>query len=260
MGTITCECSCGWSGQMPEDSDAWTCPKCSLQHAAEWRDLYFVATCPKTREPVGLSEKNAQNPRFTCLRCGRRHPTMPNFSVFGQVILSNASYAGGHSALGPAQRGRLILMPDAVGLGSPGGLRATSAVIPLASVRSIEVSGGQVAQSKVEKVLAFGVLGGLLAGDSRYESAIVVRTKDDETAYYTVDDESSTNVRAKMTPILRAAGVPLLGDEAAATPAAPSAPISVADELAKLASLRNDGLLTDEEFEAQKARLLAAGG
>lgn len=35
---------------------------------------------------------------------------------------------------------------------------------------------------------------------------------------------------------------------------------SVADELKKLAELRDDGVLTDDEFTAQKARLLRAGG
>jgi hypothetical protein len=33
-------------------------------------------------------------------------------------------------------------------------------------------------------------------------------------------------------------------------------PVSVADEVLKLASLRDSGLLTDDQFEAQKARLL----
>ncbi len=46
-------------------------------------------------------------------------------------------------------------------------------------------------------------------------------------------------------------------------PAAPAArheqpEASVADELRKLASLRTEGVLTDGEFAAQKARLLAA--
>jgi len=35
-----------------------------------------------------------------------------------------------------------------------------------------------------------------------------------------------------------------------------TAPASVADELAKLADLRDQGILTDDEFAAQKARLL----
>jgi uncharacterized membrane protein YdbT with pleckstrin-like domain len=39
-------------------------------------------------------------------------------------------------------------------------------------------------------------------------------------------------------------------------PAAPSAPISVADELAKLDRLRDQGVISDQEFEAQKSRLL----
>ena len=43
-----------------------------------------------------------------------------------------------------------------------------------------------------------------------------------------------------------------------AAPAAPTPaqPLSVADELVKLAGLRDQGILTDAEFEAQKSRLL----
>ena len=36
----------------------------------------------------------------------------------------------------------------------------------------------------------------------------------------------------------------------------PSSSSSVADELAKLAKLKADGILTEEEFQAQKAKLL----
>jgi hypothetical protein len=43
---------------------------------------------------------------------------------------------------------------------------------------------------------------------------------------------------------------------APAAPAAPTAGGDVADELRKLAELRKEGILTDEEFAAQKARLL----
>lgn len=39
--------------------------------------------------------------------------------------------------------------------------------------------------------------------------------------------------------------------------AASAAPASLADELAKLAGLRDQGILSDSEFEAQKARLLS---
>ena len=39
--------------------------------------------------------------------------------------------------------------------------------------------------------------------------------------------------------------------------AAPPAPVDVADELAKLAGLRDKGVITPAEFDAQKAKLLA---
>lgn len=42
------------------------------------------------------------------------------------------------------------------------------------------------------------------------------------------------------------------------THAPPPAAVSVADELRKLADLRREGILTDEEFESQKARLLTS--
>ncbi|MEC9067821.1 MAG: SHOCT domain-containing protein [Pseudomonadota bacterium] len=45
--------------------------------------------------------------------------------------------------------------------------------------------------------------------------------------------------------------------EQAVAAMAPIAPISLADELAKFAALRDQGVITDEEFEAQKAKLLA---
>jgi hypothetical protein len=46
---------------------------------------------------------------------------------------------------------------------------------------------------------------------------------------------------------------------AAAAPAAPSAPaVDVTAELQKLADLKTQGVLTEEEFAAQKAKLLAS--
>lgn len=43
---------------------------------------------------------------------------------------------------------------------------------------------------------------------------------------------------------------------AAVATAPPSAPVDVADQLTKLAALRDQGILTDEEFTAQKVKLL----
>ncbi len=45
---------------------------------------------------------------------------------------------------------------------------------------------------------------------------------------------------------------------AAPQPAAPAAQVDVAAQLQKLGDLKNQGLLTEEEFAAQKAKLLAS--
>ena len=48
----------------------------------------------------------------------------------------------------------------------------------------------------------------------------------------------------------------MMGGATPAPPAPPAAPASVAAELKNLAELRDAGVLTDAEFETQKARLL----
>ncbi len=46
------------------------------------------------------------------------------------------------------------------------------------------------------------------------------------------------------------------GQVVSPAPAAAAEPPSLADQLAKLADLKNQGVLTDSEFQAQKAKLL----
>ena len=51
-------------------------------------------------------------------------------------------------------------------------------------------------------------------------------------------------------------GVPQPAPAPAAAPAGGSSPVDLADQLRKLAQLRDDGILSEEEFAAQKQRLL----
>lgn len=46
-------------------------------------------------------------------------------------------------------------------------------------------------------------------------------------------------------------------EQEAVAPAPAAEPVDVADQLQKLAQLRDQGVLTDEEFATQKAKLLA---
>jgi hypothetical protein len=74
-----------------------------------------------------------------------------------------------------------------------------------------------------------------------------------------VTEESDTSADSPIqvsapAPVAAPAPAPVVAPAPAPVVAVP---LSVADELAKLAKLRTDGILTDEEFAAQKAKLLS---
>jgi len=130
------------------------------------------------------------------------------------------------------------------------------AVVPWSNVASVSMESYTEAKSRLGPVLMFGVLG-LAARGSANSTVIAVRLRDGGTVYYQAD-LNFMECRANVTPILRALGVTVVDEMAPqATPAPGSYAISVADELTKLAQLRDSGVLTEEEFAAQKARLLA---
>lgn len=165
---------------------------------------------------------------------------------------AKARYLGGSSKFSEGWAGFLFFTTEAIGLGKKRQAGPQETVIPMEMVASIEITGRQVAKSKVGPVLVFG-LAGLAARGSTNETTVVVRTNDAETVYYSIPDQSPETVRAVLTPLLKHVGVSFY-DEVAA-PASATAP-DLSDQLRKLAALRDDGLLTDEEFEVQKSRLL----
>jgi hypothetical protein len=73
--------------------------------------------------------------------------------------------------------------------------------------------------------------------------------------------ESAANGAAAqlLTPSQKAASPTVEPDypQQVASTATPAAPIDVAESLTKLVALRDAGVLTDEEFAAQKNKLLA---
>jgi hypothetical protein len=125
-------------------------------------------------------------------------------------------------------------------------------VIRYEDVLSVEIGDTeQMATSKIVPVMLFGVAGGVAAKDSEDRTSIMVRTKDRETAYFQIIGESAAQIRAKIDPLLKRAGI----TEGAAAPMAETS--SVADEIGKLVALRDQGALSAEEFETAKSKLLA---
>jgi len=128
-------------------------------------------------------------------------------------------------------------------------------------VQCVDIGGGEVAKTKIAATIMFGAVGGLAAKGAKGRTYISVKLKDGSEGIWQVDKKAPMEVRASLAPLLHEVGVPFAGELAAPVEPllneAPAPAPLVADELLKLGDLRDKGLLTDEEFNAQKARLLA---
>jgi hypothetical protein len=165
---------------------------------------------------------------------------------------ANAKYLGGTSKFTEGWHGFLFFTTEAIGLGKTATSGPQETVIPRTYIVSVEVTGRQVAKSRVDPVIVFGLIG-LAARGSQDRTTIVVRTTTDEAVHYSIDGMSPEAVRAGIAPVLKLANIPFHEERPAARPQ----PMDVADQIRKLATLRDEGLLTDEEFAAQKAKLLS---
>jgi hypothetical protein len=136
--------------------------------------------------------------------------------------------------------------------------------IPWQAIQDIEVSTQSARRVTAGRAVALGVFA--LAA-KKNETYTYIHISDANTVWSFADKAAQGKVLASMKPILDAfnkrvrAPLPPTAPPSPPVSAPPSAPIaaptlSVADELAKLAKLRADGVLTDDEFAAQKAKLL----
>ena len=73
-----------------------------------------------------------------------------------------------------------------------------------------------------------------------------------------VTKPQAEEIKATITRLMLGGSTPASAPGPAAGLPRPTAPASVADELVKLVQLRDAGALTDEEFAAQKAKLLGS--
>ena len=126
------------------------------------------------------------------------------------------------------------------------------------AIASLEVTSEQVAKSKVGAAVLFGVLGGVTAKSSMDRATMLVSLKNQETGYFTVAKQSTASLLGIIKPWADSHEIVLgpVKDDASQLAPSSAGPTLIADELAKLWELRQAGALTEEEFSAQKARLL----
>jgi hypothetical protein len=93
---------------------------------------------------------------------------------------------------------------------------------------------------------------------------ITVSLRNGEEACFQTEKYVAPELAGNITPIRSQLRQAAAASQAAAPPPPPTTlspsvvqqPLSVADEIRKLAALKEEGMITDEEFAAQRAKLL----
>jgi hypothetical protein len=175
----------------------------------------------------------------------------------GQMQLD---YLGGYSLHPKKSFGGVFVEMHQFGISLKFGVRMRREVfLPWKDVIGVSVEGmlSPERQRSLARTLGFGVLGGL-AGKKAKVAFMTVMTPQGGAMFHT-EKATVPELRTKYASVLPLAEAMIAQRQDAPAqppPPSPAMPSSVADELAKLAKLRDDGILSDEEFATQKARLL----
>jgi hypothetical protein len=170
------------------------------------------------------------------------------------IKLAKVNYVGGlPGEKGSERPGTLFVDPNGIGWGWA--FKPTKGMVSWSDMRGVSFESGTAAKSRAGKALLIGVFA-LAAKKTQSDAHFSVFLHDGNVAIYHIVGMSGPALRAKVQPFLIAGGVPCLDDQVTAPEGSPPAPVSKADELAKLAALRDSGVLTEEEFATEKANLL----
>jgi hypothetical protein len=174
------------------------------------------------------------------------------------LYVTGVIYHGGFSFLAVAgpRMGRLVLDDDAVTLDKIPHETLTQNFDPpielcrTRAIATVEVTSEQVAASK-----PFGLWSVANSKSSVDRATVLVYLKNGDAGYFTVDKHSTASLLGILAPWLREHSI-ALGAPDAAIAQLPIAPKLIADELLKLAQMRDTGVLSEEEFVTLKTQLI----
>jgi hypothetical protein len=173
-------------------------------------------------------------------------------SKLKKVMIQKVVYLGGLPGDKGGYSGNMIVTDECIGMGS---LNPKKSPVRWDEMAGISFDSATMKKSRKGKAVAFGVFA-LAAKSTQNGAEVAIQRKDGNVALYTVTGKTGVQVRAKIQPFMVEHGVPCLDDTPLASRTAP-APLSTADEIAKLVALRESGAITDEEFTAYKANLMS---
>lgn len=173
-------------------------------------------------------------------------------SKLKKVMIQKVVYLGGLPGDKGGYSGNMIVTDECIGMGS---LNPKKSPVRWDEMVGISFDSATMKKSRKGKAVAFGVFA-LAAKSTQNGAEVTIQRTDGTVALYTVTGKTGVQVRAKIQPFMVEHGVPCLDDMPLASETS-GAPLSAADEIAKLVALRESGAITDEEFTAYKADLMS---
>lgn len=134
---------------------------------------------------------------------------------------------------------------------------STKFTIPNSQIKDVVIEGKDEVNRRVTvtRLLAVGIFAFALKKKNKdQESYITLELTDGQEIILFVDNKAPMALRAKLAKVISTVKQTSAASQAQATQQPTQS--SVADELAKLANLKEQGILTQAEFDSEKAKIL----
>ena len=135
---------------------------------------------------------------------------------------------------------------------------STKFTIPNSQIKDVVIEGKDEVNRRVTvtRLLAVGIFAFALKKKNKDQEAYVtLELTDGQEVILFVDNKAPMALRAKLAKVISAVKQANVANQIQATQQ--PAPSSIADELAKLASLKDQGILSQAEFDNEKAKILS---
>ena len=173
-----------------------------------------------------------------------------------KIEVLSLDYMGGYGDMKKV-KGKLTFYQKQTEFSSP---LSTKFTIPNTTIADVAIEGKNEVHRRitVTRLLAVGIFAFLIKKKNKDKEAyITLVLSDGQEVIFFVDDKSPMELKTKLARVILLVKQASTASQAQATQQATQGSVSIADELTKLASLKEQGIMTQAEFDDAKARILS---
>ena len=166
-----------------------------------------------------------------------------------QPLMSFGSHVSGRKA-------HVEIYPDRVEFAKPKGMGPAAKLAVGWVTGGVSLLATGVRSKGGSEVIPVKAITSVVTRRDGLRTTSVVVTVSNNAVAMRVDHDSAEEVKALLTQLMLGTHPSQAGAPPAPVPAAPQSPPDATDQIVRLAELRDQGILTEEEFTAKKAQLL----